>query len=116
MVDRSGYFQVAFLVDDIDRAMDAWVAEGVGPFYVQREPKLDTVLHRGARADFRFSVAYAQSGGLQIELISQQGDEPSYYRDVFAPGESGFHHICRFNPGRQLPRATGGGRNLTGLA
>ena len=41
-----------------------------------------------------FSVALAQSGGTQIELIQQHCDNPSAYRDTIAKGETGFHHFC----------------------
>ncbi|MCV7065933.1 VOC family protein [Mycolicibacterium farcinogenes] len=49
-----------------------------------------------AVAEIDISCAIAQAGGVQIELIKQHGNAASPYRDVFAEGESGLHHICSF--------------------
>lgn len=89
-------FQSAFVVDDIDRAMEQWLANGVGPFYVIRTPSVEAFHYRGQPTDLHFSVAMAQAGQSQIELIAQHDDRPSHYRDSFGPGEGGFHHMCRF--------------------
>jgi len=51
--------------------------------------------YRGAKGEgMDFSVAIAQSGGMQIELIEQHCDRPSAYRDLVARGARGFHHIA----------------------
>ncbi len=33
-------------------------------------------------------------GGIQLELIEQHNDVPSCYRDLFAPGTEGLHHVA----------------------
>lgn len=92
---QSTFFQVAWVVDDIDVAMNNWVKEGIGPFFVIRDPPVEYVEYRGQPSDLKFSAAFAQSGHIQIELLCQKNDVPSYYRDSYAPGESGFHHMNR---------------------
>ena len=88
--------QAAFIVDDVEAAARAWVATtGIGPFFIVPHIKLAEARYRGAPAEgVDFSVALAQSGGTQIELIQQHCDSPSAYRDTIAKGETGFHHFC----------------------
>jgi len=31
---------------------------------------------------------------MHVELIEQHSPEPSVYRDTYAPGHGGFHHLC----------------------
>jgi hypothetical protein len=88
------YFQTAWLVNDIDEAMNRWLdAKGVGPFFVRRALRPTSLLYRGESSSLRFHVALAQAGGLQVELIQQVDEGPSAYRDVYPPGTGGFHHL-----------------------
>ncbi len=91
-----GFFQSAWVVDDIDAVMKAWAAQGVGPFFVFRHAKVTDYVYRGKPATVDFSASLCQCGPIQIELIQQHDDLPSHYRDSFASGQSGFHHMCRF--------------------
>jgi hypothetical protein len=93
---NGGYFQNAWLVDDIDETIGKWVALGTGPFYVFRHAQVQDFHYRGSPAELDFSVALAQAGPIQIEFIQQHDDRPSQYRDSFGPGQSGFHHMCRY--------------------
>jgi hypothetical protein len=34
-----------------------------------------------------------QAGPIQIELVTQHGNDPSAFREVFRKGEGGFHHV-----------------------
>jgi hypothetical protein len=93
MPDKS-YFQTGWVVDDLDRAIERFLATtSAGPFFVMPHLEL-TVSHRGRPSDIDFSLAMAQMGGMQIELIEQHNDAGSAYRDSFPPGASGVHHIC----------------------
>lgn len=95
MQSRSRFFQVAWIVNDIEAAARRWVREAnVGPFFILPHVKLDAVRYRGVPTGLDFSGALAQSGPMQIELIQQHCSSPSAYRDVYAPGEEGFHHLC----------------------
>ena len=40
------------------------------------------------------SIAFANSGDLQLELIEQEDDSPSIYREFLDAGREGFHHLA----------------------
>lgn len=91
--------QIAWVVDDLDAAVRHWQeAAGIGPFFVGEHVGgiFTEATYRGSPVEVDMSCAIAQSGPVQIELIKQHGGAPSPYRDVFAEGESGLHHICSF--------------------
>lgn len=90
------FMQVAFMVDDLEAAAMRWIrTTGVGPFLTVPHVQLAEYDYRGRKgAGLDFSVAIAQSGGLQIELVQQHCDSPSAYRDTIAKGQAGFHHLA----------------------
>ncbi|MGE3917357.1 MAG: VOC family protein, partial [Hyphomicrobiaceae bacterium] len=79
--------QLGYVVRDIEAAMRHWIEVlGVGPwYYVERLP-VRNFLYRGQPSDVHASIALANSGGAQIELIQQRNDAPSMYRDFLASG------------------------------
>ena len=86
--------QMGYVVRDIEAAMRHWVDVcGVGPwFYADRLP-LTSFAYRGARHDgIHVSVALANSGDTQLELIQQRCETPSMYRDFLAAGHEGLQH------------------------
>ncbi|GMU77248.1 MAG: hypothetical protein AMXMBFR46_00490 [Acidimicrobiia bacterium] len=90
------FMQVCWVVPDLPAAIEAWVrAAGVGPFFwFDGVPFVDG-RHRGEPAPFpRCTAAIAYAGGLQIELVCQDNDDPGVFRDVFRRGESGLHHMA----------------------
>lgn len=88
--------QVALMVDDIETACTRWTqTTGIGPFLVVPHIEVSEYAYRGKKAaGLDLSVAIAQSGGVQIELVQQHCDSPSAYRDTIAKGEGGFHHLA----------------------
>lgn len=90
------FMQVAFMVDDLEEAALRWVrTTGVGPFLTVPNIQLAEYDYRGRKSSgLDFSVAIAQSGALQIELVEQHCDSPSAYRDTIAKGQTGFHHLA----------------------
>ncbi|TAL01901.1 MAG: VOC family protein, partial [Rhodospirillaceae bacterium] len=65
------------------------------PFFLVPHLEINDIVYRGKKGmGIEFSLAIAQSGGVQIELVQQHCDRPSAYRDTIAKGEQGFHHIC----------------------
>jgi len=89
--------QNAYVVHDLDEAIERWhAAFGLGPFVVSRHLQFERVIYRGLPTPLDISAAFAQSGDLQIELICQHGPEPSAFRDMFAAGEEGLHHVAVF--------------------
>ena len=87
--------QNGYVVRDIEVAMRHWSEVlGVGPwFYAERAP-IEGFEYRGAPSDCQISIALANSGPLQIELIEQRNDAPSMYRDFLDAGNEGLQHIA----------------------
>lgn len=86
--------QVGIVVRNIEAAMRHWVDVcGVGPwFYVDRLP-VTGFTYAGARHDaVHISIALANSGDVQLELIQQRCETPSMYRDFLAAGHEGMQH------------------------
>ena len=89
--DRS-IFQNAWVVDDCEASCNKWINElGIGPFYVG-DYDVD-VDYRGERQHLKMSIAIAQAGPVQIELIQPNIDR-CVYRDSVTKGSDGFHHMC----------------------
>jgi catechol 2,3-dioxygenase-like lactoylglutathione lyase family enzyme len=86
--------QIAYLTDNIEQAMEAWIGRsGVGPFIWYRNLELP-VVHRGEDARVAMEVAIAYRGDCQIELIQQTNEAPSPYRPYFEKGQMGLHHLA----------------------
>ena len=86
--------QMGYVVRDIEGAMRHWIEVcGVGPwFYVDRLP-LIAFTYRGARHDgIHLSIALANSGDVQVELIQQRCDTPSMYQEFLGAGREGLQH------------------------
>lgn len=94
---RNRAIQNAWVVNDIESSARQFSATlGIGPFFVARydSSMFESLSYRGAAGELVMQTAIAFSGDMQIELIEPAGDSPSAYRDVYAPGETGFHHLC----------------------
>lgn len=87
--------QTAYIVPDIEAEMRRWVEQlGVGPwFYIERAAMADYT-HRGVRADPHVSIALANSGPHQIELIQQRCSTPTMYTEATDAGRWGLHHVA----------------------
>jgi hypothetical protein len=89
--------QVAYFVTDVRQAAPAMHAlTGAGPFFVVDDIELEWGEHRGKPCKFVHSSAYGQWGDLMMELVQQDSDGPSPFRDLYAPGEEGLHHVACF--------------------
>jgi hypothetical protein len=67
---------------------------GVGPFFYLKNHKAAGSLFRGQPTDMRISLAFAQSGSLQIELVQQLNDAPSLFKEFGDAGRRGLHHLA----------------------
>ena len=87
--------QNGYVVRDVEAALAHWTGTlGVGPFfYFERVPIRD-FRYRGEPSPLEVSIALANSGPLQIELIQQRNDAPSMYRDFLAAGHEGLQHVA----------------------
>jgi hypothetical protein len=93
-MDRA-FFQQAYFVGSIDAAARKWAeAFGAGPFCMVRHHHCDEFTYRGTAEEADVSYAFGYLGDLMIQFIEQHDDKRSIYRDMFAPGEEGFHHVA----------------------
>jgi hypothetical protein len=89
-----GIFQTAFVVEDIDNAMEQFTARlGVGPWAVMRDISTAGTFHRGQPSEAVLNVAFGFSGHMAYELIQPVNDAPSAFRDVIEERGYGFHHF-----------------------
>jgi len=89
--------QNAYFVQDLDEAIARWHGTfGLGPFIVNRHLQLQGSYYRGVPTPLDISAAFVQAGDLQIELLCQHNSEPSAFRDMFADGQEGLHHVAIF--------------------
>ena len=86
--------QVGIVVRDIEAAMRHWVEVcGVGPWFYTDRLAVTAFTYAGRRYDdIHVSIALANSGDVQLELIQQRSDHPSMYRDFLAAGHEGMQH------------------------
>ena len=85
--------QMGFVVRDIDKAMKHWAEVcGIGPWFYAEQLPLDEFRYKGRVYDIEMSVAFANSGDMQLELIQQRNDVPSLYQDFLRAGHEGLQH------------------------
>ena len=87
--------QLGYVVKDIEAAMDYWSKTlGVGPWYYNPKVPIKNYRYRGESYEPHNSVALANSGFVQVELIQCRNDVPSMYRDFLQAGHTGLQHIA----------------------
>ena len=87
--------QNGYVVRDIRAAMQHWIdVLGIGPWYYIDRVKTDYFRHRGKDSAVEMSIALANSGDLQIELIQQRNDAPSMYKEFLDAGHEGLQHVA----------------------
>jgi hypothetical protein len=87
--------QAGYVVHDIEEAMDYWSRVlGVGPFFYNPKVPIRNYRYEGEAYEPHNSVALANSGPLQIELIQCRNDVPSMYRDFLRAGRTGLQHVA----------------------
>ena len=91
--------QNAYVVRDIDEAVAHWAGKvGVGPFFLMEHVRFGDVLFRGAPLQLDMSVAIAQWGEIQVELIVQHDAAPSIYTEFAARHGQGLQHVGVMTP------------------
>ncbi len=87
-------FQHAYFVNDVEQACQNWSdLFGAGPFVVTHHHQTDRFSYRGTDVEADVSYAFGYLGDMMIQFIQQNDDKPSIYRDMYAEGEEGFHHV-----------------------
>ena len=86
--------QIGYVVRDLDAAIRSWCAMGVGPWFTMRNLEQKDCRYRGELSEPTISLALANSGPMQIELIQQHDDTPSIYREFVDSGREGYHQLA----------------------
>ena len=87
--------QVGYVVKDLRRAIDHWVqVADVGPWFLAENLTYEGFAYRGVPGQLKLSVALANSGELQLELIQPLDQAPSMFREFLDAGQEGMHHWC----------------------
>jgi hypothetical protein len=87
--------QNGYVVKDVEAAMRYWSGTlGVGPFFYAPRVPVKNFHYRGEPQPIEVSVALANSGPLQIELVQQRNDVPSMYKAFLDAGHTGLQHIA----------------------
>ena len=87
--------QLGYVVPDIEAAMAYWSdVMGVGPFFYNPRVPIENYRYEGRSYEVENSVALANSGFIQVELIQTRNDAPSMYRDFKAAGHTGLQHVA----------------------
>ena len=87
-------FQHAYFVNDVRKSAEEWHRLfGAGPFIVTEHHQTQSFTYRGTDVEADVSYAFGYLGDMMIQFIVQHDDTPSIYRDMYAAGETGFHHI-----------------------
>lgn len=87
--------QLGYVVDDIEAAMEHWYkVMGVGPWYYNPKVPIEDYRYDGRSFEVHNSVALANSGPVQVELIQTRNDAPSMYRDFRLAGHRGLQHVA----------------------
>jgi len=93
--------QVGYVVKDIEKAMEHWVKLGVGPWFYKEDVGSTEFRYYGKPSALpKLSIALANSGDLQLELIQQRDDAPSLYRDSLERSGEIAQHIAYWTPDR----------------
>lgn len=90
--------QVGYVVPDLDTAIAPWLELGVGPWLTIRDLPMGICHYRGEPCEPTISVAFANSGPMQLEIIQPHGDTPSIYREFLDTGRSGFNQLAWWVP------------------
>jgi len=85
--------QNGYAVRDVEAAMRHWVSLGVGPWFYFENVSVTDWEHRGRPGQVAMSIALANSGDLQLELIQQRNDSPSLYWEFIKAHGEGLQHV-----------------------
>jgi catechol 2,3-dioxygenase-like lactoylglutathione lyase family enzyme len=93
--DLGAIRQTAYVVRDLHKAMAYWTNTlGVGPFFLFEEAPIQELCYRGKPTPAKLAGAFANTGGMQIELAQPLDDHPSIFRDHFVSNTEGQHHVA----------------------
>jgi hypothetical protein len=93
--------QVGYVVKDIHAAMTHWIGLGVGPWFYQKDAGGLEFRYYGRPSPLpKLSIAIANSGEMQMELIQQRNDAPTLYRDTLRRNGECAQHVAYWTADR----------------
>ena len=94
--------QLAYVTPNLDATLKYWVdVLHVGPFYVYEHVPIENQRYRDQPTDVDLTIALGNTGSIQIELMMQNNDTPSIYREFLDAGGVGVHHFGLMPPDYQ---------------
>jgi Glyoxalase/Bleomycin resistance protein/Dioxygenase superfamily len=88
-----GVVQMAYVVEDIHRAMNQWVEQlKVGPWFLLERFTGVEPSYRGQPSQADVAIAMSFAGHMMVELIQPNNNAPSVYRETIERRGYGFHH------------------------
>lgn len=88
-----GIIQMAYVVEDIQAAMNHWVDQlKVGPWFLLEHFSGVDPSYRGQPSHADMAIAMSFAGHMNIELIQPNNNAPSVYREIIEKRGYGFHH------------------------
>ena len=91
----NGIIQIAFTCADIHQSMREFTERlNIGPWFLFEHFPLADFTYRGQPCDADITLAMGASGHMIFELIQQNNDVPSVYKEVEARQGHGFHHYA----------------------
>ncbi len=89
----NGVIQMAYVVEDIHQAIEAWVTKlNVGPWFLLDEFTGIEPVYRGQPSAASVMLAMSFAGHMMVELIQERRKAPSVYRETIEKRGYGFHH------------------------
>jgi Glyoxalase/Bleomycin resistance protein/Dioxygenase superfamily len=89
-----GIRQLGFVIPDLDAAITQWVSLGVAPWLVVRDLRMEGCRYRGELSEPLISLALSNAGDMQVELIQQQDETPSIYREFLVATGGGLNQVA----------------------
>ncbi len=86
--------QLGYVVRDIEKTMSHLSSVcAIGPWFYNENAQFSSVTYNGKDCSgMQVSLAFANSGDMQIELIQQRCNTPSMYLEFLASGKEGRQH------------------------
>jgi hypothetical protein len=107
--------QTAFVVENVRAAIAQWTRDlKAGPFFLIENWGGENPVYRGRPSHAKLSIAMGFAGHMQIELIQQEDEHPSVYRELLHRSGPGFHHfgVASDDIDRDIARMTSQGYAL----
>lgn len=90
--------QLAYVVADLDKALDYWIkVMGAGPFFTGDFEPHDQI-YRGRKTSAQLTTALGAYKDMHIELVRQNNDAPSVFRETRDRGSFAVHHVFAVEP------------------